>query len=69
LVWGGVLFVAQRPPSPASVWKNRLAGVESRDVGHILDKVPPDRMSAIGREFTLRLLNENRTRILSGKPS
>ncbi len=62
------LRFSERRPEAASIWKKRLAGVESRDVERVLADVPPDRMSAICRAFTLRLLNENRTRLLSGNP-
>lgn len=59
-----VVRTVQHPPHPTLIENNRLAGVESGDVESVLADVPPDRMSAICREFTLRLLNENRTRLL-----
>jgi len=40
----------------------RLAQVSEQQMLHLLAKVPPDRLSAIGREFTHALLASNRRR-------
>jgi hypothetical protein len=58
--------VARLRPS-ASAWVERLRAVAAVQVEHILAEVPPQRMSAICRDFTLELLSENRRRILEGE--
>ena len=55
---------ARRAPAAACVWLNRLQAVNLSDVSGILRQVPNDRMSDICREFTLRLLEVNRQRLL-----
>lgn len=56
---------AARAPSAAAVWRNRLAEVDEKTIAGILAQVPPDRLSAVGSEFTLQLLLENQKRILA----
>jgi hypothetical protein len=56
---------AARSPGAAGDWKARLAAIDSPTVQLILDAVPPARMSAVCREFTMALLTENRRRILA----
>ncbi len=58
-------FARYRPL--ANAWIERLRAVEPSQVEHIFAEVPPQRMSAICREFTLELLLENRRRILEGE--
>lgn len=55
---------AARVPVDAAIWRNQLAAVESGAVEAVLDQIPPDRMSAVCRRFTLDLLAENRRRLL-----
>lgn len=55
---------AARVPGDAAIWRDRLAGVEPAAVEAVLDRIPPDRMSAVCRRFTLDLLGENRRRLL-----
>ncbi len=40
--------------------------MEETRLSGLLAEVPPHRLSEIGREFTLRLLMENRRRLLEG---
>ncbi|HET7314000.1 hypothetical protein [Salinisphaera sp.] len=58
---------AERVPEAAQTWQGRLAGVSEDALREILKQVPPDRMSAICRQFTLNLLIENRRRILTSE--
>jgi len=44
----------------------RLAAVAEPQVMNLLAEVPPDRLSAIGQEFTHALLASNRRRLLEG---
>lgn len=49
----------------AAAWIARLRLVDEGAVARVLAEVPPDRLSAVGREFTLQLLLENQKRILA----
>lgn len=56
-------------PVAANAWRDRLRQVDEQAVAAVLDQVPPDRLSAVCREFTLHLLLENQKRILApGEP-
>lgn len=55
---------AARVPGDAAIWRERLAAVEPVAVEAVVDQIPPDRMSAVCRRFTLDLLSENRRRLL-----
>ncbi len=59
-------FVAfgDRSPAAKQAWLERLLAVNPTDVSSILERVPPERMSPVCKEFTLALLNENRRRVL-----
>lgn len=59
---------AKFAPAGATAWLARLAGVNSGTVRDVLARVPPERLSAIAREFTLELLEENHRRLLNGDP-
>lgn len=53
-------------PAARTAWTGRLAGIDQPAIEAILTQIPPHRLSVISREFTLRLLMENRARILAG---
>lgn len=53
-------------PGAGAVWVERLRLIPGADVANLLAEVPPHRLSPVGRDFTLRLLTENRRRILDG---
>jgi len=53
-------------PQATRIWIMRLAQVSEQQMLDLLAKVPPDRLSAIGREFTHALLASNRRRLLEG---
>lgn len=55
-------------PAAAAAWLDRLQQVDEDAFSAILDQIPPQRMSATCRQFTLYLLNENRKRLLDGDP-
>ncbi len=59
-------FAALSPPA-AEAWLGRLRGVSDDAVRAVLEQVPPDRLSAVAREFTLYLLRENKARLLDGE--
>ncbi len=52
-------------PDAREAWTDRLRRIEDSEAARVLAKVPHDRLSATGREFTLQLLVENRKRILA----
>lgn len=55
---------AQRAPSAARTWIDRLRGVNQSEMWRILEKVPTERMSDICKQFTLELLLTNQQRLL-----
>lgn len=60
---------AERMPVAAGAWQKQLEDVGDNAVRAIVEQIPPDRMSAICRRFTLDLLAQNRKRILEPKTS
>ncbi len=54
---------AERAPT-AAAWQRQLALISHSAVASILQRIPPERMSAVCRQFTLDLLGENRLRLL-----
>lgn len=56
---------ARLAPDGAAAWLGRLGELEAERVVTIVQDIPPDRMSKVCRDFTLQLLEENRTRLLS----
>ena len=58
------LAFGERSPTAMRSWLERLLAVNPADVSSILERVPPERMSPVCKEFTLALLNENRRRLL-----
>jgi hypothetical protein len=61
------LAFAQLVPDAATIWLDRLRAVSRAEVEGVLDQIPPSRMSAVCREFTLQLLLENQRRLVSGE--
>jgi hypothetical protein len=57
---------SQKSPEASTIWSERLRLIAEPDIQTLLAEVPPNRMSSIGRDFTSRLLNENRQRMLDG---
>jgi len=55
---------ADLDPEVAREWLRRLAEVDHGTVAGILDRVPVDRISDVCKEFTLKLLDVNRQRLL-----
>lgn len=58
------LAFGDRSPTAKQSWLDRLLAVNPVDVSSILERVPPERMSPVCKEFTLALLDENRRRLL-----
>lgn len=59
---------ARRVPEAASTWLETLAALKPDELTGLLRRVPPDRLSAVGSEFTLHLLEENKERLLAPHP-
>ncbi len=57
---------AERDPSAARIWLGKLAEIDQIAVDAILAEIPPQRMSPVTREFTLKLLMTNQRRLLEG---
>jgi len=60
---------ASRRPDAARFWINRLEQISFLNITGILDKVPSDELSDVGKEFTQKLLELNKQRIVSLKVS
>ena len=60
------LAISKKSPQASTIWVDRLRSIDDNTVRQLLTEVPPNRLSQIGREFTARLLEENRQRILRG---
>ena len=58
------LAFGDRSPTAKQSWLERLLAVNLDNVSSILERVPSERMSPVGKEFTLALLHENRRRLL-----
>ncbi|CAN5438690.1 hypothetical protein BH20VER3_BH20VER3_06000 [soil metagenome] len=56
---------AAAAPGAAKVWLTQLASVTTAEVESIIREVPPNRMSAVTRRFTLELLTVNQQRLLA----
>lgn len=63
------LAFARLRPGAAEAWRNRLQSVDETAISEVIAEVPPNRLSAVGRDFTLQLLLENRNRILASRES
>jgi hypothetical protein len=57
---------ADKTPNGAAVWMDRLRPIDEAAIRAVVDQVPPQRMSGISKDFTVRLLLENQNRILRG---
>ena len=55
---------AARDREAARIWLGKLAAISQAAVGAILTEIPPQRMSPVTREFTLKLLMTNQRRLL-----
>ena len=63
------LAFADRAPDAARRWRDALRTATIPQVREIVDEVPPYRMSAITRDFTVELLTVNRRRLLEESPT
>lgn len=52
-----------------SFWLNRLARIEDVDIQSVLDAIPQNIMTEVTRTFVVRLLTENKRRLLDGYSS
>ena len=57
---------SEKSPGAGAIWLDRLGRIDHNAVSDLLKQVPTHRLSKIGRDFTHRLLMENRQRILDG---
>jgi len=55
---------AERDREAARIWLGKLAEISQASVDAILAEIPPQRMSPVTREFTLKLLMFNQRRLL-----
>ena len=61
------LEFAKFAPAAADIWLERLRTVDEGMTKTVLNNIPPERLSELGKKFTFRLLCENRDRLLEGK--
>ncbi len=61
------LAFSRQVPEAATIWRDRLQRIKETTITKVLAEVPPNRLSAVGRDFTLQLLLENRRRILESR--
>ena len=57
-------WLRAREPAAAAIWLSRLGAISAETIDGILANVPPERMSLITRQFTLKLLTINQRRLL-----
>jgi hypothetical protein len=57
------LSFAEMSPVATQAWTQRLFAVSSEQIQSILDRVPGNRISDVGRDFTQALLLENQRRL------
>jgi hypothetical protein len=60
---------ADRDREAARIWLGNLAQISQIAVDAILAEIPPQRMSPVTREFTLKLLMINQRRLLESLES
>jgi len=48
----------------SKAWTRRLEAIQHQDVWEIIQRVPSNRISKIGRQFTMELFSKNKKRIL-----
>jgi hypothetical protein len=58
------LAFSRRCPVAKSAWLSRLNVINDNTVNELLGRIPEIRLTPRGREFTARLLSENRARLL-----
>ena len=55
----------QRSPTARTQWLGRLELVREADLADIVERVPPDRMSPVTKEFVLKFIGVNKRRLLA----
>lgn len=58
---------ATRSPNAARFWLNKLEKISPSDTRSIVDRVPEDEMSDVTKEFTHRIIELNKQRLLTAK--
>lgn len=53
--------------SAETTWLDRLRAISEDDIAELVARVPSGRMSSVCREFTSKLLHENKNRLLAGE--
>lgn len=54
-------------PQAAQAWLRRLASIDPATVKEIVARIPSSRMSGVAVDFTVKLLEENRRRLIFGE--
>lgn len=60
-----LMAAARRSPDAAEAWLDRLEMLSSDRMQHILQQVPPTRITTAAASFALRILVHNRSRLLA----
>lgn len=58
---------ATKAPAAALIWRDQLSRIDEGTVSSLLDEVPPNRLSQVGKTFTRELLLANQRAILAGE--
>ncbi|MDK2973039.1 MAG: hypothetical protein PWP23_2794 [Candidatus Sumerlaeota bacterium] len=58
---------SSKVPRARSVWLQQLGKIGEPEIRACLDKIPAHRMSSICQDFTMKLLIENRKRLIEGE--
>lgn len=53
-------------PSASLIWLERLRAIDDGMIQEILQEIPPERLTDVGRDFTSKLLQANRSLLLDG---
>lgn len=56
--------VSRLRPRAAEAWKERLRAIGETEIRRLLAEVPPERCSAVAKEFAARIVLHNRARLL-----
>jgi hypothetical protein len=56
---------ARQRPEAARAWLDRLAQIPQNAIKDIFDQIPPARISLPAREFAMKMLELNRSRLLN----
>jgi hypothetical protein len=63
--WKGIEEAGRRRPRAAQAWIARLEHLSAQDIEVIFANIPSDRISAVAKDFAIRMLALNSQRLLT----